>query len=242
MNKLDYLKKLPMFSKLDDTRVAELAERMETQDFGTGQVLFRAGDASNVLYIIKTGRVNIVLEEVHDQPLVINHLSPGDFFGEMALLGGERRSAAAITATPTEMYVLKSDDILLALRTDPELAIEIIRGIASKLRFATLYIQKAISWSQHIASGQYHSAMGAVEYERAGQPKETQVDSLIANFFRMIQEVTRREEKLHGQLTALRIEIDEVKRKDHVAQITETDYFCELQNKARILRCKLSEE
>lgn len=157
--------------------------------------------------------MNIVLEDVHDQPLVINQLSPGDFFGEMALLGGERRSAAAITSTPVEMYVLKSEDILLALRGDPELAIEIIRGIASKLRFATLYIQKAISWSQHIASGQYHSAMGAIEYERAGQPKETQVDSLIANFFHMIKQVKRREEKLQGQLTALRIEIDEVKKR-----------------------------
>lgn len=55
--------------------------------------------------------------------------------------------------------------------------------------------------------------MGAIEYERTGQPKETQVDSLIANFVRMIKQVKRREDELQGQLTALRIEIDEAKKK-----------------------------
>lgn len=141
--KLDYLKKLPIFSGLDETSVAWLADRLEAQHFGADHVLFREGDISNVLYIIKSGRVNIVIEEVHNQPLVINHLGPGDFFGEMAVLGGERRTAGAVISSPAEIYVLKSNDIALASKAHPQLAIEIIRGITCKLRFAALYIQKA---------------------------------------------------------------------------------------------------
>lgn len=245
--KLDYLKKLPIFSGLDETSVAGLADRLEAQLFDAGHVLFREGDISDVLYIIKSGRVNILIEEVHNQPLVINHLGPGDFFGETAVLGGERRTADAVISSPAEIYVLKSNDIALAVKAHPQLAIEIIRGITSKLRFATLYIQKAIAWSQYIASGEYLSVMGAIEQERAGfghtdQPQETQVDSLIASFFRMVERVKKREEELQCRLTALRIEIDEAKKKHHVAEITDTEYFRELQTKARTMRGKLSEE
>ncbi|MGH8523122.1 MAG: HAMP domain-containing protein, partial [Gammaproteobacteria bacterium] len=87
--------------------------------------------------------------------------------------------------------------------------------------------------------------MGAIEQERAGledpdQPQETEVDSLIASFFRMVEQVKKREEKLQGQLTALRIEIDEAKQKHHVAEITDTEYFRELRTKVRTMRGKLS--
>jgi CRP-like cAMP-binding protein len=215
-DKVGYLKRLPMFCELGEESIAKLASRLESKRFETGQVLFQQGDYGDILYIIKSGRVKIVSDGTQGEELVFNQFGPGDFFGEMALIDGAPRSASAVALTTAEMLLLKRDDFLHVLAEHPLVAVEIIRGISTKLRFATTYIQKAIAWSQRIASGEYTSAMGDIEQERIslkseGQSDQAQVDSLIAAFFRMAEVVKKREEELKSQLIAFHLEIDEVK-------------------------------
>lgn len=164
----------------------------------------------------------------------------------MALVDFGPRSAGAITVAPVDLLLLKREHFLHVLAEHPLLSFEIIRGLSAKLRFATSYIEKAITWSQRIARGEYKSAIAAIEEERCApggrcSAKEVQIDPLIAAFFSMAKDVRQREEQLKSQLLSLRIEIDAAKRNRQVAKITETEHFGELQAKARSMRGKISE-
>ncbi|MGH8550180.1 MAG: cyclic nucleotide-binding domain-containing protein, partial [Methylococcales bacterium] len=209
-------------------------------------VLFRQDDPGDSLYIIQSGQVRIVSNQTENAELVVNQFGPGDFFGELALVDYGLRSASAITVTPADLLLLKREHFLHMLAKHPLLSVEIIRGLSAKLRFAASYIEKAITWSQRIARGEYNSAMVAIEEERSAPAggriaQEVQIDPLIAAFFGMAEEVRRREEQLKSQLLSLRIEIDAAKKNRQVAEITETEHFRELQARARSMRGKISE-
>ncbi|WP_052808180.1 cyclic nucleotide-binding domain-containing protein [Methyloterricola oryzae] len=224
-----------------------LAAHLQARHFDAEHVLFRQGDAGDVLYIVQSGQVRIVSQADEAAELVVNQLGPGDVFGEMALLDDAPRSAGAVTQSPAVLLLLTRPDWLKVLGEHPQLALEIIRGLSAKLRFATGYIEKSIAWSRRIAGGDYGSALSDLEIERnhgqdAAEGREIRIESLIAAFFAMAEDVSRREAQLRDELRRLRIEIDESKKHRHVAAITETDSFRELRAKARSLRGKLSGE
>ena len=68
---------------------------------------------------------------------------------------------------------------------------------------------------------------------------EATIDLLLATFFQMTQDIREREESLQQEVRQLRIEIDQVRRAQQLAEITETNYFQQLQQKARKLRTKV---
>src|SRR5207248_11710197 len=69
--------------------------RSESLDSKAGAVLFRAGDEGNAMYIIEQGKVRICVRAKDGHDVTLTELHRGDFFGEMALLGGKPRSADA---------------------------------------------------------------------------------------------------------------------------------------------------
>lgn len=243
----DFLRHIPLFREFDAASLDMLAERLQTLRFDSEHVLFRQGDPGDVLYIVQSGYVRIVSDLDQGAELVVNQLGPGDVFGEMALVDEAPRSAGAVTDSPAALMLLSRADFLQVLGAHPQLAFEIIRGLSAKLRFATTYIEKAIEWSQRIAGGEYGSALSDLEAERQlGQDgaagREVRVEPLIAAFFAMAEDVSRREAQLRDELRRLRIVIDESTQRRQVAAITETDNFRELLAKARSLRGKLSRE
>jgi hypothetical protein len=129
------------------------------------------------------------------------------------------------------------------LANHPTFALELLRDISNKLRFAATYIQKVTEWSQYIAEGNYQFALEEIEKAQSDVGEEDLSDedrarSFLAAIFKMIEGVRKREEDLQQQVHQLRIRIDENRRATDVAEITESEYFQSLQQRAKELRKK----
>ena len=204
-------------------------------------MLFRKGDPGDSLYMIRTGWVKIVTEDAQHKELVLNKCGPGEVIGEMSLIDSAPRSASVVALTPVEILVLKREAFLEELGAHPTLAMDVMRNISGRLRFATTYIEKAIEWSQRIAEGDYSFAIQQIKDNQdsiAGvrQPDEARAAELLSAFFRLVEGVKQREETLKQQVRELKIQIDEAKRKQEVEDLTGSDFFARLKAQSEELR------
>src|SRR5262249_48708158 len=109
---------------LDTTELHALAEHASLRLYGKGEVLARQGDAGDTFFIIRSGRVRIDVDDHLDDDLAavtVNHLGPGEFFGELALLTGAARGATVTAEADTETLVVAQHDIAPLLQANPEL-------------------------------------------------------------------------------------------------------------------------
>ena len=100
-----------------------------------GTVIFEEDDPGKEMYIIHEGKVRIVIR-VRSIETTLAELGRGDFFGEMAVLEKSSRSAAAIAVTDLKVLVLDEDTFLTVIRSDPDVALALMREMAERLRHA----------------------------------------------------------------------------------------------------------
>jgi CRP/FNR family transcriptional regulator, cyclic AMP receptor protein len=132
---IDTLRHVPLFESLDDEAADELCHLLESLDCKAGAFLFRAGDEGNAMYIIERGKVRICVHTVDGREVTLTELDRGDFFGEMALLlDGQRRSADARVAEDARLAVLSRDHFLSFMRSNPNVALEMLTALANRLR------------------------------------------------------------------------------------------------------------
>jgi hypothetical protein len=86
--------------------------------YSPGQMIIRQGETGDCAYFIQSGEVEI-LQHDDGKDVRLNTLGKGDYFGEMALLSGQKRSASARATAPTEVAVLGRANFLAMLRTIP---------------------------------------------------------------------------------------------------------------------------
>lgn len=237
------LQNISLFAGLSEETLLEMAEKLEPLSLGENEILFRKGDPGNALYIIQEGWVKAYAKNTRGEEVVLNEFGPGESFGEMSLVDGRPRSATIQTMEPTDLLILRQESFLNILVHHPTFALELLRDISNKLRFAATYIQKVTEWSQYIAEGNYTYALQEIEEAQSmvdddGQSDEDRARSFLAAIFKMIEGVKKREEALQLQVHRLRIKIDENRRASDVAEITESEYFQTLQQRAKELREK----
>jgi CRP/FNR family transcriptional regulator, cyclic AMP receptor protein len=131
---IDTLRHVPLFESLDDEAAKELCKLIETLDCAERQVLFRAGDVGDAMYLIERGKVRISVRATDGHDVTLTELADGDFFGEMALLDGQRRSASATVAENARLAVLSREHFLSFMRSNPNVALELLTALANRLR------------------------------------------------------------------------------------------------------------
>jgi uncharacterized membrane protein len=131
---VETLRHVPLFESLDNETARELCELLESLDCKTGAVLFRAGDEGDAMYLIEAGKVRICMRAKDGHEVTLTELERGDFFGEMALLDGKRRSADARVAEDARLAVLSREHFLSFMRSNPNVALEMLTALANRLR------------------------------------------------------------------------------------------------------------
>ena len=129
---VETLRQVPLFESLDDEATHELCDLLENLDCKAGAVLFRAGDEGDAMYLIEEGKVRICVRAKDGHEVTLTELHRGDFFGEMALLDGKPRSADARVAE--NAAVLSREHFLSFVRTNPNVALEMLTALANRLR------------------------------------------------------------------------------------------------------------
>ena len=100
------LHEMELFTGRKSKTISALEACMEQCTFKAGEAIFNQGDSGDELYLIRRGEVRILLEIGQEQHHHLRSFTRGAFFGEMAFLDGEARSADAVAFTDTELYKL----------------------------------------------------------------------------------------------------------------------------------------
>ena len=128
----EMLHKVPMFSKLELSKLKLVAFTSELCSFDRGEVLFEAGDAPDSAYVIMEGAVEI-LAETDAGAVVEGVLGTNELFGELGVLTSSPRSAT-IRAQDELVALRITDEMFLNLLAEnPELALDVMRQLSDKL-------------------------------------------------------------------------------------------------------------
>ncbi|HEX9250694.1 MAG TPA: cyclic nucleotide-binding domain-containing protein [Ignavibacteriaceae bacterium] len=127
------LKTIPLFNELNKSDLSSLIKIIHNRTFVSGELIFHQGDPGIGLYIIREGEVEIERENDHQVKKILATFSKGDFFGELALVDGEKRSASAIAKTACKLSVIFKPDLDEFIEKYPRKGIKILTGISSMI-------------------------------------------------------------------------------------------------------------
>jgi voltage-gated potassium channel len=125
---VEALRKVRFFEELTDDDLSRVAKLGQRRSFAAGDALVERDSDRGGLFVILSGRAQVAVGgAVHD-------LAPGEFFGEMALLGHTRRSASVTAAEPVEALVIETIYFDPFLIQNPCVAVAILHGVVERLR------------------------------------------------------------------------------------------------------------
>jgi len=127
------LHEVELFAGRKEQTLAELEQCMEKRHVAAGDAIFSRGDAGDELFLIRRGAVRIVLPLNDRQSHHLGTFGRGSFFGEMAFLDGEVRSANAVAFVDTELYVLSRRAFDKFAEDHKKIGLRLMEGIASVL-------------------------------------------------------------------------------------------------------------
>ena len=109
---LEALRSVPLFASLTDTAAIELRSLLATRNVNATTQLFHKDDTGDAMYLIETGRVCISIVDEDRKEITLAELAQGDFFGEMSIIDGRKRSADAKMIEDGRLAVLSRPDFL----------------------------------------------------------------------------------------------------------------------------------
>ncbi len=128
------LQNIPLFSSLGEAELASLSNKVITRQFPRNTVIINEGDHSDSLYIINSGSVKVFLSDNEGKEVILNTQGTGEYFGELALLDSQPRSASVITTEKSSLSIISKADFEAFLEKHPEANLKIMRGIIKRLR------------------------------------------------------------------------------------------------------------
>lgn len=131
---VDVLKKVPIFAELDDDVLKKLAPILQRRTYQKNSFILYEEDLGDSLFIIQKGQVKITRVSEDGREVILSILGEGEFFGEMALLDGEARSANVISMGDAQVCLMKRPDFLSLLKRYPGIGIALLRELAGRIR------------------------------------------------------------------------------------------------------------
>ncbi len=133
---MDYneLKTIPLFSELNDSEMEDITRFSVRQTYRKDNMVLIEEEIGSTMFIILNGRIKISRISDDGREVILSILSDGDFFGEMAILDGQTRSANAVTLEDSELMLIRRENFLQMLHKYPQVSINLIKELAHRLR------------------------------------------------------------------------------------------------------------
>lgn len=144
MHPASLLRQIPLFESMEDTDLVALGKKLSPKTFAAGETIFAQGDEGDAMYLIQEGAVDIVAGS-GSQRVTLASLFGGQYFGEMSLLDGAPRSAAALASRPTNVLALERDDFVEFVKGRPEAALSIMHEIGERMRATNELMTRTVS-------------------------------------------------------------------------------------------------
>lgn len=141
MKQIDIFENIPLFFGLNDDERDILRKVAVKKTFPKNTILFSEGDRTDSLYLISSGKVKVTMNDEEGKEIVLSILGPHEYFGEMALMDGEPRSAYVVTRETTNVLIISRGDFRNVLSSNSNIAFNIIKGLLKRLREADKKIE-----------------------------------------------------------------------------------------------------
>lgn len=135
------LKKVPLFAKLNDPDVSQIADQCIRRECPKEQVILVEEEVGQTLFILLKGTVKVTRTSDEGREVIITILKSGDFFGELSLIDGKGRSATVVAMEDSELLTLRRAEFLSMLERYPVIAVEMMRVMADRIRKADAQIE-----------------------------------------------------------------------------------------------------
>lgn len=131
------LTQVPLFSGLSDTEIQPVLSHATKKTIAKNTIIITEGDLSVSLYVILSGKVKVFLQDNEGREVVLNSQEAGEYFGELALIDDEPRSASVMTLEKSTFLVISKEEFKQVLCNHPDIAFGLIKGLVLRLRCLT---------------------------------------------------------------------------------------------------------
>ncbi len=128
------LQKVPLFSQLAPAELQRVVEVARERSYPKNSVILFEDDPGDALYVVAMGQVKVVLIGEDGREVILSVLGEGEFFGEMALIDDEPRSAHVIAMEDSALIVLRREDFQGILIHAPGIALALLKELSRRLR------------------------------------------------------------------------------------------------------------
>ena len=139
---LGILKKVPLFSELNNDELEAVRGIVTTYEVSKKNIVVQEGEPGDAMYIILDGSVKISYYTADGQEVVLSILSNGSFFGEMALLDSQPRSATVTTMENTRLGQIRRRDMEHLLMAKPAITLKLLSEVVSRLRRTSQVLER----------------------------------------------------------------------------------------------------
>ncbi len=136
MRHRELLKRVSIFADLDDEAIGGLERLAFERTYARDNIIVSQEDPGDALFVVCSGKVKVVLYGESGREVILSLFSPGEFFGEMALLDNQPRSANVIAVVPSTLLVLERRAFAEHLERHPKTALKILAEMSRRLRRA----------------------------------------------------------------------------------------------------------
>lgn len=136
-----YLRNIPLFEELEEEILGELSKAIIERKYEKNSKIYLQGDRSEGIYIIKNGQVIITMISEEGGEKILYLLGPGEIFGEIAIFDGKDRANTAQALTDCEIILIPSVKLESFLKSNPEIAIKLLKVISYRLRLSQMEIR-----------------------------------------------------------------------------------------------------
>lgn len=132
----DFLVTIPLFRGLQPDELAKFGELVRERSYPKGSVILFQADPGDSLFVLRSGRVKVVLIGEDGREVILGVLEPGAHFGELALIDDQPRSAHVIAMEDSQLLVLRREDFRRRVEANPSLAWALLTELSRRLRRA----------------------------------------------------------------------------------------------------------
>ncbi len=136
----DFLATIPLFSGLQRDEIQKFADLTRERSYPKGSVILFQDDPGDSLFVLRAGRVKVVLIGEDGREVILGVLEPGAHFGELALIDDQPRSAHVIAMDDSQLLILRREDFRRRVEANPTVAWALLTELSRRLRRADVKI------------------------------------------------------------------------------------------------------
>ena len=140
----EFLSFVPIFSDLSGETLETIEKVGTRKTFAKNDVILMEDEIGSALFVIVSGKVKVARTSNDGREVILTILSDSDFFGEMAILDGQTRSATVTALEDSVLFIIQRNDFLTLLKEYPEVSIALLQELTKRLRATDVKI-KALS-------------------------------------------------------------------------------------------------